>query len=223
MISASFHISNWPIRVSELALVKWLLLIAAIVLSTEAIAFTNCEIDGKVVNQNAPCFDESAEQGKISKERYEALYKRLDQLQKKGVGWVERPTTKYEPEPAVDSASSGDGYFVPKSRVEMMAERDRQFEEHARKAQQRNQESSARLANILDEAERRCGGKLYDYPEVGMSDETFRKCTIHARMGDIVQIIVDKYESIPLKLYVFSSSQAQRVYVVNGVITVIKP
>jgi hypothetical protein len=104
-----------------------------------------------------------------------------------------------------------------------MAKRDRQFAEIARKSQQRNQESAAQLTSILDEAKRKCGGTWFDYPEVGMSDETFRNCTTHARMGGVVQVVVDKYESIPLKLYVFSSSRAQRVYVINGVITVIKP
>lgn len=192
-------------------------------MATDARAFTKCEIDGKVVYQNAPCSIETIDQSDKNKERNEALHKRLDQLQAKGVGWVERATAKYVAPVEDESASSREHRFVPTTRAEIWARRDQQFEEIARKTERQNQENAEKLTSIFDEAKRRCGGKLLDYPEIGMTDEEFRNCTIHARTGGVIQIVVDTYESIPLRLYVFSTSRAQRVYSINGVITAIKP
>jgi hypothetical protein len=80
-----------------------------------------------------------------------------------------------------------------------------------------------KLTRFFDETKHRCGGKLLDYPEVGMTDKEFRHCTKLALSGTVIQEVVDTYESIPIRLYVYRSSRAQRVYSINGVITAIKP
>ncbi len=152
----------------------------------------------------------------------ETLQMRLDQLQAQGVGMVHRPPPKQEA-PVEGTIGSREDRFVPMSRDEFRRRRDEQSREIEERTKQKNRESAERLTNFLDEAKRGCGGKLYDYPEVGMSDETFRNCTIHARVGGVTQIVVDEYESKPLRLYVFSTSRAQRVYSIDGVITAIKP
>jgi hypothetical protein len=109
------------------------------------------------------------------------------------------------------------------SREEFRQRQKQQMEEYARKTEEKNRESAAKLTDFLDKTKRDCGGKLYNYPEIGMSDETFRNCTIHARVGGVTQIVVDTYESVPLRLYVFSTSRARRVYSIDGVITAIEP
>lgn len=206
----------------ERTLARLIFAIAAI-MPPAAFAVTKCEIDGKVVYQDAPCTGETVGQGMQKKALYETLHKRLDQLQAQGVGMVHRPPPKQEAPIAEGNIGSQDGRFVPMSRDEYQRRLDQRSKELEEKTKQKNKESAARLTNFLDEAKRGCGGKLYDYPEVGMSDEMFRNCTIHARVGGVTQIVVDEYESMPLRLYVFGTSRAQRVYAIDGVITAIRP
>ncbi|MET0581730.1 MAG: hypothetical protein ABWZ08_07150 [Pseudoxanthomonas sp.] len=56
-----------------------------------------------------------------------------------------------------------------------------------------------------------------------MSDEVFRTCTVHARLGSISQIVAIVEGKVPLLLYVFRSERASRVYSVGGVITKVMP
>lgn len=201
----------------------WLFFAFAVILSPMAFAVTKCEIDGKVVYQDAPCARETVGQAMQKQVLYETLYRRLDQLQARGVGMVHRQPPKQEAPAEDGNISLRDGHFVPMTRDEFRRKQDQQFKEIEEKSKQKNKESAARLTNFLDEAKRGCGGKMLDYPEVGMSDEVFRNCTLHARVGGVTQIVVDEYESMPLRLYVFGTSRAQRVYAIDGVITAIRP
>jgi hypothetical protein len=186
--------------------------------SDEESASFECEIDGRIVRQEAPCPAEAAAQGMQGNAANEELHERLDLLQAQGVGMVQRPAAK----PDADD-SSQENRPGPMSGEEFRLWQMQRWEEYERKTEEKNRKSAAKLTNFLDEAKRDCGGKLHDYPEIGMSDETFRNCTIHARVGGVTQIVVDTYESLPLRLYVFSTSRARRVYSVDGVITAIKP
>ncbi len=189
----------------------------------DGLAFTKCEIDGKVVYQEAPCAQETVEQGLQRKELYATLHRRLDLLQVQGAGKVRRPTSRPEASAGEGSASEREERFDPMSGGAFRAAQRSQFAEYEEKTKQKNRESAGRLTAFLDEAKQACGGKLYDYPEIGMSDVTFRNCTIHARTGGVSQIVVDTYDSMPLRLYVFGTSRAQRVYSIDGVITAVRP
>jgi hypothetical protein len=79
------------------------------------------------------------------------------------------------------------------------------------------------FAGLIQSAERTCGGPLIDWPEVGMSDETFRICTRHAHFGNLVQVVASQEGGRPLRLYVFASERAHKVYAVDGVVTAILP
>lgn len=164
---------------------------------------------------------ETVGQGVQKQALYETLYRRLDQLQARGVGMVNRPPPKQEA--PMEDISLRDGHLVPMTKDEYRRRLDQRYKEIEERSKQKNKESAARLTNFLDEAKRGCGGKMLDYPEVGMSDEVFRNCTLHARVGGVTQIVADEYESMPLRLYVFGTSRAQRVYAIDGVITAIRP
>jgi len=202
------------------------LLLCALLLAghAEVSAFNKCVVDGKTVYQDAACAPETIDQAFQAKSSREELHRELDLLQAKGVGMVGQRPTKSEPEPKENSDGTEDGRFVGMSRSAFRAKQEQQFQDMAKNTEKRNAESATKLTNILDEAKQACGGKLSKYPEVGMSDAYFRKCTMHARFGGITQVVVSQKGVIPLRLYVFGhAKEAQRVYSIDGVITAVKP
>ena len=48
-------------------------------------------------------------------------------------------------------------------------------------------------------------------------------CTLHARVGSLFQLVVSEDGTTPLRLYVFSSERAHKVYTIGGVVTAIEP
>lgn len=139
------------------------------------------------------------------------LYRRLDRLQALGVGLLNQQV----PSPP-GTADQDAGSRLP-SPLGLTDEGYRQqLERH-------NEQTGAKLSQHLAEIKSQCGGKLPDYPEVGMSDEAFRLCTIHARYGGARQIVVSEAGGVPLRLYVFSSVRAHKVYTMGGVVTRIEP
>lgn len=147
-------------------------------------------------------------------------HERLDRLQAQGVGMVDRSTPK---KPADGEEKYPKTPFVPMSKEAFRESQRRAFENIAEQTKQKNKESTEKLTGYLNKMADNCGGKLIDYPVVGMTDETFRNCTIHARFGGAIQIVADTYESAPLRLYVFPAGRAERIYSVNGVVTAVKP
>jgi hypothetical protein len=147
-------------------------------------------------------------------------HERLDRLQAQGVGMVDRSTQK---KTAVKEEKSPEARFVPMSREAFRESQTRAFEKIEERTKQSNKESTERLTGYINQMNDNCGGKLIDYPVVGMTDETFRNCTIHARFGGVIQIVADTYESVPLRLYVFNPGRVQKVYSVNGLVTAVKP
>ncbi|MGP1665357.1 MAG: DUF4124 domain-containing protein [Rhodanobacter sp.] len=181
----------------------------------EAHAFNKCVDNGKVTYQDAPCKEslETVGQGLARKEHYKTLHHKLDRLAAAGhSNWGLAGAIGFE-------------YFVPQPRSRS-AERARRAQISARlqeKTERSNAQSAAALTRKVDEIKQACGGKLIDYPALGMSDETFRNCTFHARFGGVSQIVVSEDGKIPLRLYIFPTERAQRVYSIDGVITAIKP
>lgn len=141
----------------------------------------------------------------------QALHHKLDRLQALGVGMLHQhvPT----PLPNAEAAQGSDeSASRPMSREEL---RQRTLAENAR--------SATRLNQIITKAQADCGGQLRQLPELGMNDEAFRQCTVHARFGNVYQVVVSEDAGIPLRLYVFRSEQAHKVYSIGGVITAIVP
>ena len=173
----------------------------------EARAVNKCTVAGRVTYQDAPCEQErtTVAQDLAKKERNEALHRQLDRLAAQGKGLVQRqpppPPAKKEP-------------TVMPSGITVNWEA---------KTQRDNAESAARLTEILDKAKAGCNGKLQDYPVVGMSDEHFRNCTVHARFGGVTQVVVGEADGVPLRLYLFPTPTASRVYSIGGVVTAVKP
>jgi len=141
----------------------------------------------------------------------QALHRKLDRLQALGVGMLHQhvPTPLANAEPV---QSSDESASRPMSREEL---RQRTLAENA--------SSTTRLNQIIDKAQADCGGQLRQLPELGMSDETFRQCTVHARFGKVYQIVVSEDAGTPMRLYVFREEQAHKVYSIGGVITAIVP
>ncbi len=139
------------------------------------------------------------------------LYKRLDRLQALGVGLV----GQHAPKPPA-SAQPEQASRLPSPFGLTQEAYRQQLERH-------NEQAAASLSQHLAEVKNQCGGKLPDYPELGMSDEAFRLCTIHARYGGVRQIVVSEAGGVPLRLYVFSSERAHKVYSMGGVVTRIEP
>jgi hypothetical protein len=202
------------------ALVTALLL----VFQAEVQAVNKCVDKGRVSYQDTPCKEsmETVGQGLAKKERYETLQRKLDRLAADGSGLVQRqPTPQAVKRPPVPESE----YFVPRPRSRA-DERARQAQISAQlqeNTERSNAQSAAALTRTLDETKQACGGNLIDYPAIGMSDETFRNCTIHARFGGVTQIVVSEDGKIPLRLYIFPTQRAQKVYSIDGVITAIKP
>jgi hypothetical protein len=90
-------------------------------------------------------------------------------------------------------------------------------------AEHNNAVSAAQLGQIIERQQQQCGGELAELPTVGMSDETFRECTMLARFGETNQIVVSQAGGVALRLYVFPTAKLRRVYSIGGVVTAIKP
>lgn len=147
----------------------------------------------------------------LSQVDQQRLYRRLDRLQALGVGLVGQQAPK---PPGAAEAEVGSSLPSP---IGLSQDAYRQqLERH-------NEQAAAKLNQHLAEIKTQCGGKLPDYPQVGMSDEAFRLCTIHARYGGVRQIVVSEAGGVPLRLYVFSSERAHKVYTMGGVVTRIEP
>ena len=204
------------------ARIGWMLALACCAqLPAQAGQFNKCSIDGKIAYQDTPCpaERETVAQGIERKKNIRELERKLDQLQAQGKGMVQRPP----PKPVEAPPEPDNNRFVPQPRGSREAIAARISAQHAARTERTNAESAAALTNILDTAKANCGGKLEQYPSVVMSDEYFRKCTLHARFGGITQLVVSEDGNVPLRLYVFPSEQASRVYSIDGVITTIKP
>lgn len=193
------------------------------VIPTAVSAFNKCIVDGKTVYQEEPCSPVTISQSNQDRERKEALHQELDRLQAQGKGMIDRTSPEPKPATAENSESTQAGRYEPMSRSAFRAQQDQQFADIQEQTNRKNAASAERLTQILDDAKQACGDKLSDYPVVGMTDAYFRKCTKHARFGGIIQIVVSQDGSIPLRLYVFGSERAQKVYSIDGVITAIKP
>lgn len=204
------------------ARIAWMLALACCAqLPAHAGQFNKCTIDGKVSYQDTPCpaEQETVAQGIERKKKIQELERKLDQLQAQGKGMVQR----LPPKPVEAPPEPDNNRFVPQPRGSREAIAAQISAQHAARSARTNAESAAALTNILDAAKADCGGRLERYPAVGMSDEYFRKCTMHARFGGITQLVVSEDGNVQLRLYVFPSEQASRVYSIGGVITTIKP
>jgi hypothetical protein len=136
-----------------------------------------------------------------------APHRRLDRLQALGLG-ILRQQVPARPKPPTSAPSAP----VPLSAADRHALILRQ-----------NAESVARLGGVLQQAEADCGGKLLEWPVLGMTDEVLRNCTLHARAGNVFQVVVAQEGATPLRLYVFSTERAHKVYTVDGIVTAILP
>ena len=83
--------------------------------------------------------------------------------------------------------------------------------------------TAARLTRVYEDMRASCGGTVHEKVVVGMSDETFRRCALQARFGNIRQVVVDQDGASPLRLYVFGSGSPSRVYTIDGVVTAVQP
>lgn len=136
-----------------------------------------------------------------------ARYRKLDRLQALGVGMLRQQAPK-PPEPRASEPAN----------PRVMTDAD-----FRQQAIAQNAKSAAALTESLNQIKADCGGQLVELPEVGMSDDFFRRCTLHAHFGGISQLVVSEDGTVPLRLYVFPSERAHKVYTIGGVITAIRP
>jgi hypothetical protein len=185
-------------------------------------AINRCVVDGHVTYQDAPCLQarETVAQGIERKERIDDFHRRLDKMQARGVGLVQRapppppsPPRRFEdqPPPSLDR-----GRETPEQSAAIGARLTAE-------TMQKNERSRKALVEHLDAVNAACDGKLVAQPVVGMRDETFRNCTLHARFGGVTQIVAFEEDGMQLRLYVFPRGRAERVYSVDGVVTAVKP
>lgn len=198
--------------------------LAAAAIPGLALAMNKCQVDGRVVYQDTPCAEarETVAVGLQRQQRIEVLHRKLDQLQAQGVGMLTRPAPAARVPPAAPAGEESE-MFVPTTRRQLEARRRASDEQLRADTERANTQAGAQLTKVLNAAAQACDGKLDDYPHLGMSDEKFRLCTTHARFGNPVQVVVAEEDKLALRLYVFSSQRAQRVYTVGGVVTAIRP
>lgn len=139
------------------------------------------------------------------------LYRRLDRLAALGVGLQGQQSPQVAGSPTQEKGSS-----LPSPYGLTPEQYQAQIDQH-------NAQAMAQLGQHIEDIKSQCGGKLPDLPQVGMSDEAFRQCTLHAHYGGIRQIVVSEAAGVPLRLYVFSSERAHKVYSIGGVVTRIEP
>jgi hypothetical protein len=155
----------------------------------------------------------------------QALERELDRLQALGVGMIQRTLPKAQP-PRVAPVPKANDFFKPQPPLSYMQREAREQAISARllaQTEHHNAVSVVKLSQFIEQQERQCGGPLAELPTVGMSDETFRQCTMLARFGEIDQIVVSEANGVPLRLYVFPTAKVRRVYSIDGVVTAIKP
>jgi hypothetical protein len=189
-----------------------------------ALAVHKCQVEGRVVYQDLPCAEvrETVAAGLQRQQRIEALHRKLDELQAQGVGMLVRPAPPARVRPAAPADEESDT-FVPSPRHQAQARRRASDEKLQANTERANAQAGAQLTEVLSAAAQACGGKLEEYPRLGMSDEKFRLCTLHARFGNPVQVVVAEEDKLALRLYVFGGGPAKRVYTVGGVVTAIRP
>jgi integrase len=141
----------------------------------------------------------------------QALHRKLDRLQALGVGMLHQ----HVPTPLAPAEAA--------STPDESAPRTMSREDLEQRTQADNARSAARLTEFMNKVQADCGSRLRRLPELGMSDEDFRNCTMHARFGKVYQLVVSEDAGIALRLYVFRSEQAHKVYSVGGVVTAIVP
>jgi hypothetical protein len=154
-----------------------------------------------------------------------ALERELDRLQALGVGMIQRTLPVAQPPRAAPAPKTHD-FFKPQPRLSHMQREARDRAMTARlqaQAEHNNAVSAAQLGQIIERQQQQCGGELAELPTVGMSDETFRECTMLARFGETNQIVVSQAGGVALRLYVFPTAKLRRVYSIGGVVTAIKP
>ena len=186
-------------------------------------AVNKCVIDGRTVYQDSVCpgTGPTGAEDLERRERIEALHRRLDQLQARGVGLVQRaPATS--PPPVQPSDRPEPSPLLARRRP-TPEQREAEGARLTAKTMAANEKSRQALVQIVDGMVQSCGGKSPQQPVVGMSDETFRNCTLQARFGGVQQIVAIEHEGVPLRLYVFPRGKVERVYSVGGVVTAVKP
>lgn len=201
---------------------RWVAL--ALLGCSPAWAVNKCEVEGRVVYQDAPCAQtlDTVAQGLARQQRVEAFHRRLDQMQLRGVGLVQRAP----PTPPAAPPASADGDSAPLrrlSRADLEARRAAVDARLVAQTLENNERSRQALTQQLDAVQASCGGKLLDLPVVGMRDEIFRNCTLHARFGGATQIVAVEEDGVALRLYVFPRGKVERVYSVDGVVTSVRP
>lgn len=201
-----------------------LLALAGLLASLPAQAINKCQVGGETVYQDTPCQSDRSfiAREKNEQARQERLHRKLDELAAQGQGL---PAPK--PAAAPRAADPDEQPSRPK-----LGPRPNQFERDARNARwiaardeetrAANERSAARLNGLLDGMKQECGKDMDAKVKVGMSDATFRNCTLHARFGGITQVVAANDGNTPMRLYIFSNAP-NRVYAIDGVITAIKP
>jgi hypothetical protein len=181
-----------------------------------------CKTRDNMRPQSTPCIiAQPLEQGASANfERNQVLQRKLDHLAAQGYGLIQEQAK-------LDSARGGsrgkDAMPTrPNSRYFDGGGNIHQQANIAKETELKNRESGERLNRKIEEIERVCGQKLINHAVVGMRDEFFRSCTIQARFNPASQIVVSKDGNIPLRLYIFHSDKAGRVYVIDGVISAVK-
>jgi hypothetical protein len=211
-------------RHSKPALMGCLLSLACI---ASAHATYKCVADTMVVYRDVPCDESRGESTASSVQRpldKEALHRKLDRLQALGVGLFQRDVPRsYEPPKEPPSAAQDTASFVPMTRFAYRLKRDQLDAEQRKKALIANEKARDALIEVVSQSMKSCGDQWTDLPKVGMSDEAFRQCTKQARFGGAIQVVVSQDSQVPLRLYVFPSQQAHKVYSIDGVISAIKP
>lgn len=185
-------------------------------------ALNKCSVNGEVVFQDRPCpgAGETVGQALDRQAHYQALERRLDQLQAQGAGLVQRAP----PRPASKPQAGGGDRLWPQSWDERQAQRRIEDARIQEQTEHHNAVSAARLTQMGQQMQQACGvDKLPEVPTVGMSDEAFRHCTLLARLGGVTQVVVSEDAGVPLRLYVFPSGKVRRVYSIGGVVTAVKP
>ena len=183
-------------------------------------AVNKCMVNGHPVYQDQPCvLDPQALTAERA--RNQAFYRKLDALADQGEGRAAPPPRAAAADPSDPSADDGQSSPFVGSKAAYRQHLAQQRAEQSRRTQARNAESAAALTRIINEMEAACPGGVADNPGIGMTDETFRNCTRHARFGGLIQVVNSREGGVPLRLYVFSTPPF-RVYSVNGVVTEIR-
>jgi hypothetical protein len=183
-----------------------------------------CEVDGRPVFQDTPCANDVHVARPVARDhaRDAALERRLDELAAQGYGMVQRDAPPPPPAPSAP-AEPRVGIGPRLSYAQRQAEWAAQSARIREESERTNAESAARLTRVYEDMRESCGGTVHEKVVVGMSDETFRRCALQARFGNIRQVVVDQDGASPLRLYVFGSGSPSRVYTIDGVVTAVQP